>query len=489
MILGIRSKKSEVETIVANTTTKAKDEDFKSVIETISTTKRSSSLEESKNSDLKSNKINYTLANNVANKDLNRNNSANKLGSNKMNEKLVSSNPTKNEDVVNKCEEVEEVEEEVTKVDDSLMILLSLLANLKGEDINLNNIKDIDNSNIELINFIKETLNDITSIIGNENVKELIPDGLVDNALNSISDLLEKAGLNDSNVSNLLADFKEMINTNVGSDKELVLNASKTIEEIVELLTVNSENINKEVVNSSLISKEVKVNSSEVKNNDSIVVEQESKETNTENSETEEFLDSNSEETSSSLTKDEKVLNSILNKNNTDNTVVNRFAVFTNDYSISSSLKNTESLMVNAETAVHDVVKTIKYMATEGIQELMVKVNPRELGELIISIVKDGDNLRAEIKASSKETYNLILQNSEDLKKYLGEQNLKVQNVEISLTKDATDNHHFFGESFEEGKKNNNRHSFSGNLSNDTSLMEEEEDLPEDLINSINMLV
>ena len=486
MILGIRSKKSEVETIVANTTTKAKDEDFKSVIETISTTKRSSSLEESKNSDLKSNKINSTLANNVANKDLNRNNSANKLGSNKMNEKLVSSNSTKKEDVVNECEE--DVEE-VNKVDDSLMILLSLLANLKGEDINLNNIQDIDNSNIELINFIKETLNDITSIIGNENVKELIPDGLVDNALNSISDLLEKAGLNDSNVSNLLADFKEMINTNLGSDKELVLNASKTIEEIVELLTVNSENINKEVVNSSLISKEVKVNSSEVKNNDSIVVEQESKETNTENSETEEFLDSNSEETSSSLTKDEKVLNSILNKNNTDNTVVNRFAVFTNDYSISSSLKNTESLMVNAETAVHDVVQTIKYMATEGIQELMVKVNPRELGELIISIVKDGDSLRAEIKASSKETYNLILQNSEDLKKYLGEQNLKVHNVEISLTKDATDNHHFFGESFEEGKKNNNRHSFSGNLSNDTSLMEEEEDLPEDLINSINMLV
>lgn len=489
MILGIRSKKSEVETIVANTTTKAKDEDFKSVIETISTTKRSSSLEESKNSDLNSNKINYTVANNNENNDLNRNNNANKLGSNKMNEKLVSSNPTKNEDVVNKCEEVEEVEEEVTKVDDSLMILLSLLANLKGEDINLNNIKDIDNSNIELINFIKETLNDIISIIGNEDVQKLIPDGLVENALNSLTDLLEKAGLNDSNVSNLLADFKEMINTNVGSDKELVLNASKTIEEIVELLTVNSENINKEVVNSSLISKEVKVNSSEVKNNDSIVVEQESKETNTENSETEEFLDSNSEETSSSLTKDEKVLNSILNKNNTDNTVVNRFAVFTNDYSISSSLKNTESLMVNAETAVHDVVKTIKYMATEGIQELMVKVNPRELGELIISIVKDGDNLRAEIKASSKETYNLILQNSEDLKKYLGEQNLKVQNVEISLTKDATDNHHFFGESFEEGKKNNNRHSFSGNLSNDTSLMEEEEDLPEDLINSINMLV
>ena len=147
----------------------------------------------------------------------------------------------------------------------------------------------------------------------------------------------------------------------------------------------------------------------------------------------------------------------------------------------------TEVHSINRQTMAEDIVKNIKYMSNNGIKELMVRINPKELGEMVIKIIQEEGTTRAELKASSKDTYNLISQNLENIKKYLGEQNIKIQNVDISLYEDTTffkdqtsSNNPFKGS--EEDRKNATESSRISEISTDEILEEEEE------ISNINML-
>lgn len=96
-----------------------------------------------------------------------------------------------------------------------------------------------------------------------------------------------------------------------------------------------------------------------------------------------------------------------------------------------------------------DLVKSIKYINRDGLKELTVKVYPRDLGEIVISISKEDGLLKASLKANSKDTYNIISQNTAELKKLLGDGGIKIENIDISLYEDTT----FYNES--EFKKEN----------------------------------
>ena len=134
-----------------------------------------------------------------------------------------------------------------------------------------------------------------------------------------------------------------------------------------------------------------------------------------------------------------------------------------------------------------NVYKNIKKY--KGLEELTVKLNPRELGQVVINIVKEGDAMKAQIKASSRETYALLMKNSEDIKKYLGEQNLKIQDVEIKFTNDTSysNNETFFGQ---ESKNSNHKETNSKvNNVNEEDYSEVEDDEENELLSNINMLV
>lgn len=120
---------------------------------------------------------------------------------------------------------------------------------------------------------------------------------------------------------------------------------------------------------------------------------------------------------------------------------------------------SSEPITVSKETASIDIVNNIKYMSRNLIQQLTVKVYPKELGEVTIKLLSEEGIMRADIKATSKETYNLLNSNLEEIKKYLNNENIEIKEVNISLYNEDTT--YFSGQGFQENNSENNERIFS----------------------------
>ena len=118
-----------------------------------------------------------------------------------------------------------------------------------------------------------------------------------------------------------------------------------------------------------------------------------------------------------------------------------------------------EPVTITKETAPVDIVNNIKYMSRNLIQQLTVKVYPKELGEVTIKLLSEEGIMRADIKATSKETYNLLNSNLEEIKKYLNNENIEIKEVNISLYNEDTT--YFSGQGFQEDNSENNERIFS----------------------------
>lgn len=90
-------------------------------------------------------------------------------------------------------------------------------------------------------------------------------------------------------------------------------------------------------------------------------------------------------------------------------------------------------------------------MVNNSIKELVVKVNPGNLGDVTIKISMAGNEVKANISTASKELYNYI--NSSEIKNLLNQENIRVSEVNISLYQEDTT---FFREGSEFNGRGNN---------------------------------
>lgn len=149
--------------------------------------------------------------------------------------------------------------------------------------------------------------------------------------------------------------------------------------------------------------------------------------------------DSDSEESGMfSSNKEDKFLNSLLDEKK-DNSFDNKISMFS-ARSQAIQRQNTEvrGLTVNKATFTSDLIKDVKYMSVNNIKELTVKVNPGNLGEITIKIIQEDGLMKANLKANSKETTALLAQNLAEIKKEIGEQNIKISEVNIELYNEDT---------------------------------------------------
>lgn len=140
-----------------------------------------------------------------------------------------------------------------------------------------------------------------------------------------------------------------------------------------------------------------------------------------------------------------------------------------------------EPVVVNKQTLDLDIIKNVKFMMKNAVQELKVKIYPKELGEMTIKILSEEGIMRAEIKATSKETYNLLNSNLHEIKKSLVDQNIKIQEVNIGIYNEDT--------TFFSGKENSSdsfRNQQSSESNNKSVFIDDEED-KEDLLNESNV--
>jgi len=126
-----------------------------------------------------------------------------------------------------------------------------------------------------------------------------------------------------------------------------------------------------------------------------------------------------------------------------------------------ASLKNTEQVNqpIRANYMEQDIVKNVKFMTMNDMKELTLKVVPKELGEISIKLIMESGIMKAKIQAVNKDTYNLIQNNSANIMEKLNENNIKIQNVEVSIYQEDTlfhkdgDQESSFNEQFKQGKK------------------------------------
>ncbi|MCQ2014172.1 flagellar hook-length control protein FliK [Clostridium butyricum] len=136
--------------------------------------------------------------------------------------------------------------------------------------------------------------------------------------------------------------------------------------------------------------------------------------------------------------KEDKFLNSLLDDNK-DNSVDNKINLFASrTQNVQGQNTVVRGLTVNKATFTQDLIQDIKYMSTNNLKELTVKVNPGNLGEITIKLIQEDGLMKANLKANSKETTALLSQNLAEIKKELGDQSIKISEVNIDLYNEDT---------------------------------------------------
>ena len=272
-------------------------------------------------------------------------------------------------------------------------------------------------------------MNLLNELKNSDNTLEL--QGTINNdILNSIIEKINSQKETEAvNLNDLMSKLSELLETDV-SKEALDSNSLKLIEKLLtKLNSTLDENINsnkdvKNIVNNLLSDISEKVDNSE--SNKVLTLE--------------EMLSKNESNLKEnvSTSKEDKFLNKLLNKDDS----LDKFNLF----SIRSQLQGqsvnnvqaTDNTTINTISFTNDLIQDVKLMFSNALKELTVKINPGNLGQMTISLIEENGVMKANLKATSKETVELLAQNLVDIKKQLADQNLKIADVNIELYQDDT---------------------------------------------------
>ena len=226
----------------------------------------------------------------------------------------------------------------------------------------------------------------------------------------------------------------------VSNSKVEVLNeeVSSRVTDIKEQITKAVEDkdavkiVSEEIINSK---NEIKPKTLEViKNNDEITSLKDTIETKTQNN-----ADTNTDDSQNKgFTKEDRVLKSLTD--DSDKFIINRHLAINSEFTVKSVQNINNEIVVNEATMTEDIVKSVKFIATNGLRELTVKINPNKLGEMTISIMQEDGALKANLKATTKEAYDLISKHLHEVTKVLEEQNVKIQKIDVTLENNTNNN-------------------------------------------------
>lgn len=384
---------------------------------------------------------------------------------------------------------------------DDFKDLLDSKANSKSHDIsNVDKYKNDDNA--EKLDELKEKSEDKGNV-SNDNINELLNSilnllnklGIKDESLNkdANSDILKtllegmkEVKSDDNDLSNIMNKLLEALKT--GSAKDTLDNDSLSI--IKNLLSQISENVedNNGKVGNSIKNLMTEIsNMMESKQGDKVLSLEDILKNNLSqnndgslNSDSNESSSAEKAKNNSGVSKENKFLNSLLDDKDSNLNRMNLLAS-KNQNNIQGQIVNSnQETAINKATFANDLIQDVKYMTTNSIKELTVKVNPGNLGEITIKLIQEDGVMKANLKSNSKETTALLSQNLVDIKRQLNDQNIKISDINIELYQDDTT---FFKQdgfernlSQEQGRNqgnNSNRISGTASVLEDDSAIEE----------------
>ena len=133
-----------------------------------------------------------------------------------------------------------------------------------------------------------------------------------------------------------------------------------------------------------------------------------------------------------------------------------------------NKIKNDNVNLKQIESNVmDDSIKAIKHMKTNDIQELTIKLRPKELGDMNIQLLKDGESMRAVVTVFNKDVFDSINKNIADLKQHLELTNVNIKDVSVQMHSDNTNTSDTFDKAFEQQNRQNNQENMSKKNTND----------------------
>lgn len=166
--------------------------------------------------------------------------------------------------------------------------------------------------------------------------------------------------------------------------------------------------------------------------------------------------------------KDLSTLESILDGNDENKFMFsnNNLNVGTSQISQQSASKEVPISNIRQEFIGEDVVKTIKYIKSNGIEEIKIKISPRELGDMTIKLIKNHEETKVLITLSKEDSFDMVNKNIGDITKHLADMNIKIKEVSVEV---KTDNQKLFSDNLNQefdkkNKEDKKKRSKHGNI-------------------------
>lgn len=383
-------------------------------------------------------------------------------------------------EAIDKTEVIEKIENGTKEeIIEEVMVLLQAL-----------NIPVIDNSNLPIKIYL-ESGNTSSLEFGNTSSLECINTLKNINYLSEIADLNISSELINNNNSNVL----ENIDLNEETSSNII---NLPIKEIVKTLNLEED----KVVTTDNIDKILTVlcdkDGNEIKKDKFIEVVDSSKgESKKDTSQGVEMLKMvfNIDKSNGEQKGEEDILAKLMTMdediNKVEDYIVEDTPIFTevlnskNDVS-SSLISEVKPVAVSRETVATDVVSNVKYMVKNQVEQLTVKIYPKELGEITIKIISEDGIMKADIKSTSKETYTLLNSNMEEIKKHLSNESLIIKEVNIGLYEDTT---YYSGQGFSnEFNDERNKENYFVEDNDSINIHKEENEEISEEISNVNLL-
>ncbi|WP_058953712.1 flagellar hook-length control protein FliK [Clostridium tyrobutyricum] len=344
-------------------------------------------------------------------------------------------------------EEIKNIKEKIDKDQISESSIYNMLSLLLGDNTEIK---------IQSKDFLNELSQELSSKILNNSfngdissIKDII-DKVVDTKLNFLKDVLGTSSQGNEIVEKISQKISENIEAQL-SQSQVVDNKNIVGEtdlktqiymELIDKLNLKPESTSNN--NSNMLDNK----SLQVSSSDTSILKSVNMDSNTQLNDSENQNNGTSDNTSN---KDTDVLNKILNSGESNNKIdktVNFMTQFNNINKNTISTENSlENLNINKNSFTEDIIKSIKYMETNNVKDMTVKISPKELGNITINLVMEEGKMKAVITASNKDAYNILNSNIQELSNKFQNSEIKIQNFSLNIYQEDTT-------FFKEGGKN-----------------------------------
>lgn len=373
-------------------------------------------------------------------------------------------------------------------MDSLLQQIMQLLTNIPGSG-NID-IKTLQND-MNKLGISEDTQNTIIKFISD--VKDLVKNSSSDELLNTFK-LTATEASDSGEHADLISKIVDILKQKVNENQQNSL--SNPTYDNAKIDSINSDSVSSDSTNSEVAVPDIKKLTSDDKNSstkditakEKFVTADEKTSTSTTtgkmnaestNSGFDENLNDQSQDSSSQFSNDaastdastENFLKNLVGNSDSDKSdnSFSKVTAFMNQITQNTTeIKPEDVQTVNRATFIEDMIKSVKYMENNNLKELTVKINPKELGEVVISLTMDKGVMKANLTATNREAYNLLNSSLSDMNSKLNNQNMKIQAFSVNIYNE--DSTYFAGQGNEQNnQRNGNNGNNSSNGGNESS--------------------